>query len=109
MVENSIITEGCVIEGTDIYSVLSANVTVEAGAVVKDAVIMQGTTVKKNASILYSIIDEEAVIGENAVVGNDKENASEVTVIGMGAEIPQGLNVEEGKILSAEDVKGGNK
>ncbi|MBE6681133.1 MAG: glucose-1-phosphate adenylyltransferase [Ruminococcaceae bacterium] len=109
VVENSIITEGCVINGTVINSVLSANVTVEAGAVVKDSVIMQGTTVKKNASVLYSIIDEEATVGEGAVVGNDRENAKEVTVLGMGADLPAGAKVEEGKILSAEDVKGGNK
>ena len=108
VVENSIITEGCTIEGTVINSVLSANVTVEEGAVVKDSVLMQGTTVKKNASVLYSIIDEEAVIGEGASVGNDKENAKEVTVLGMGANLPAKAVVEEGKILSAEDVKGGN-
>ena len=108
VVENSVITEGCVINGTVINSVLSANVTVEAGAVVKDSVIMQGTTVKKNASVLYSIIDEEATIGEGAAVGNDKENAKEVTVLGMGANLPANAVIEEGKILSAEDVKGGN-
>ena len=107
VVENSVITEGCVISGTVVNSVLAAGITVEAGAVVKDSVIMQGTTVKKNASVLYSIIDEEAVIGEGAVVGNDKENASEVTVIGMGAVLPEGFVAEEGKILSADDVKGG--
>ena len=107
VVENSVITEGCVISGTVVNSVLAAGITVEAGAVVKDSVIMQGTTVKKNASVLYSIIDEEAVIGEGAVVGNDKEKASEVTVIGMGAVLPEGFVAEEGKILSADDVKGG--
>ena len=108
VVENSIITEGCAIEGTVINSVLSANVTVEKGAVVKDSVIMQGTTVKANAKVLYSIIDEEAVVGEGAVVGKEKETAKEVTVLGMGANLCAGAKVEEGKILSAEDVKGGN-
>ena len=109
VVENSIITEGCVIEGTVINSVLSANVTVEKGAVVKDSVIMQGTTVKKDAQVLYSIIDEEAVVGEGALVGADKLSAKEVTVLGMGAELPAGAKIDEGKILSAEDVKGGAK
>ena len=106
VVENSIITEGCAIEGTVINSVLSANVTVEAGAVVKDSVIMQGTTVKKDAQVLYSIIDEEAIVGEGAVVGADKVTAKEVTVLGMGTDLPAGAKIEEGKILSAEDVKG---
>lgn len=108
VVENSIITEGCVIDGTVINSVLSANVTVEKGAVVKDSVIMQGTTVKKNATVLYSIIDEEAIVSEGAVVGGDKESAKEVTVLGMGAKLPEGAKIDEGKILSAEDVKGEN-
>ena len=97
------------LEGAVINSVISANVTVEKGAVVKDSVIMQGTTVKANAKVLYSIIDEEATVGEGASVGADKEAAKEVTVLGMGAELPAGATVEEGKILSAEDVKGGNK
>ena len=108
IIENSVITEGCVIDGTVINSVLSANVVVENGAVVKDSVIMQGTTIKKNASVLYSIIDEEAIVAEGALVGNDKENAKEVTVLGMGAVVPDSFRVEEGKILSAEDLKGGS-
>ncbi len=107
-VENSVITEGCEIAGTVVNSILSAGVKVEEGAIVKDAVIMQGTVIKKNAKVFYSIIDEEAVIGKNAVVGNEKEKASEVTVIGMGTEIPEGFEVQEGKILSAGDMKGGN-
>ena len=109
VVENSIITEGCTIEGTVVNSVISANVTVEKGAVVKDSVIMQGTTIKKDAQVLYSIIDEEAVVGEGAVVGADKASAKEVTVLGMGSDLPAGAKVDEGKILSAEDVKGGAK
>ena len=59
--------------------------------------------------MLYSIIDEEAVVGEGALVGADKLSAKEVTVLGMGAELPSGTVIEEGKILSAEDVKGGAK
>lgn len=108
IIENSVITEGCVIDGTVINSVLSANVVIEEGAVVKDSVIMQGTKIKKNASVLYSIIDEEASVGEGAVVGNDKEHATEVTVLGMGAVVPDSFRIEEGKILSAEDLKGGS-
>jgi hypothetical protein len=30
-------------------------------------------------------------------------------VLGMGTDLPDGAKVEEGKILSAEDVKGGTK
>ncbi len=107
VVENSVITEGCKINGTVINSVLSAEVVVEEGAIIKDSVIMQGAVVKKNARVYYSIIDEETVIGEACVVGEEKDSASEVTVVGMGTVLPDGFKVEEGKILSSDEVKGG--
>ncbi len=106
VVENSVITEGCEIEGTVINSVLSATVKVEKGAVVKDAVIMRGTTIKSGAKVDYAIVSEDVVVGEKAVVGVAKENAKEVTVVGMGTCLPEGYVVEEGKILSADQVKG---
>ena len=106
IVENSVITEGCDVRGTVINSVISPGVKIEKGAVVKDSVIMQGCVVKNGARVLYSILDEEVTVGEDCTVGNDKENAKEVTVIGAGAILPDGFAVEEGKILSSEDVKG---
>jgi len=36
LVQNSMVTEGCVIEGEVDFSILFSNVTVEAGAVVRD-------------------------------------------------------------------------
>ncbi len=108
VIENSVITEGCVIDGTVINSVLSPGVKVEAGAVVKDSVIMQGTVVKKNAAVMYSILDEDVVIGEGCTVGSDKAKSKDVTVIGACSVLKDGEVVEEGKILSADDLKGGN-
>ena len=46
-VENSMITEGCEIDGEIDYSVLFANVTVEEGAEVTYSIVMPGTVVKK--------------------------------------------------------------
>ena len=107
MVENSVVTEGCVIDGTVINSVLSPGVKVEKNAVVKDSVIMQGTVIKSGAKVMYSILDEEVTVCENCVVGADLEKAKEVTVLGAGTVLPCGMIVEEGKILSSDDVKGG--
>lgn len=107
VIKNSVITEGCEINGTVINSVLSPGVRVEEGAVVKDSVLMTGTVVKKSAEVLYSIIDEEVTVGEGSVVGKEKETASDVTVVGASAVIPDGKTVADGKILSAEDINGG--
>ena len=108
VIENSVITEGCEIDGTVINCVISPGVKIEKGAVVKDSVIMQSSVIKKGARVLYSILDEEVTVGENCIIGNDKENAKDVSVVGAGANLPDGFAVEEGKIVSSDDIKGGN-
>ena len=105
--DNSLISEGCEIYGTVINSVISPGVLIEKGAVVKDSVIMGDSTVKAGSSILYSIIDENAVIGKDCSVGSDSEKAKKITVIGAGTVLPDGYTVETGKIISADEVDGG--
>ena len=91
-VENSMVTEGCEIEGNVDFSVLFANVTVEEGAEVKYSIVMPGTVIKKGAVVQYSIVAENAVIEEGAVVGESPENMKDikdwgVAVIGSGVTI----------------------
>ncbi len=105
--ENSLISEGCEIYGTVINSVISPGVLIEKGAVVKDSVIMGDSTVKSGSSILYSIIDENAVIGKDCSVGSDSEKTRKITVIGAGTVLPDGYTAEPGKIISADEVDGG--
>ena len=105
--DNSLISEGCEIYGTVINSVISPGVLIEKGAVVKDSVIMGDSTVKAGSSILYSIIDENAVIGKDCSIGSDSEKAKKITVIGAGTVLPDGYTVETGKIISADEVDGG--
>jgi len=115
VVQNSMITEGCVIEGTVDFSVIFAGVTIEEGAVVRDSIIMPGSVVKKGAVVDYTIVAEQAVIGENAVIGarpEKMENISEwgVTVIGNGVTIGAGVNIAPKSMvetdITAEEVQG---
>lgn len=46
-VENSMITEGSVVDGTVDFSIISSGVTIEEGASVKYSIVMPGTTIKK--------------------------------------------------------------
>ena len=94
-VQNSLISEGCMIEGTVDFSILFANVNIEKGAVVKDSIIMPGTTVKSGAVVQYAIVAEDAVIEENAVVGERPEAMANlddwgVTVVGNGVTVGKG-------------------
>ena len=46
-VENSMITEGSVVDGTVDFSIISSGVTIEEGASVKYSIVMPGTTIRK--------------------------------------------------------------
>jgi glucose-1-phosphate adenylyltransferase len=56
-VENSIVADGCKIDGTVINSVICRNVRVGAGAVVKNSILQDDTVVDKNATLDYIITD----------------------------------------------------
>lgn len=99
---NSIITEGCVIEGLVENSVLSNGVIVEKGAVIKDSVIMSGVVVKAGSIVNYSIIDSNATISENAIVGENKATAKGITVIGSDITIGAGSIVEAGLMIDSD-------
>jgi len=97
-VQNSMVTEGCMIAGTVDFSVIFAGVTIEEGAVVRDSIIMPGSVIKKGAVVDYTIVAENAVIGENATVGARPEGMEDisgwgVTVIGGGVRVGAGVSI----------------
>ena len=98
-VENSSITEGCEIYGTVINSVLGYGVVVEAGACVKDSVIMHHCTVKEGAQVEYSILDSDVTVGRGAKIGRDKESAEGITVVGTGIEIADGEDIADNQMI----------
>ena len=96
--QNSMISEGCIVEGDVDFSILFAGVTVEKGAVVHDSIIMPGSVIKAGAVVEYSIVAENVVVGENAQVGDRPENIEDkanwgVTVIAKGIHIGKNAKV----------------
>ena len=57
---HSLITDGCTIEGTVEYSVLSPGVRVERGAVVRYSIIMTDTVIRAGAMVDRSIVDKRS-------------------------------------------------
>ncbi len=107
-VENSMMAEGCVIDGDIDYSVLFADVVVEEGAKVDSSIVMPGTVIKKGAVVQYAIVAENAVIEPGAVVGETPENVPNrddwgVAVVGAGVTVGAGAKVEP-KAMAGEDV-----
>ena len=108
-VENSMIGEGCVIDGAVDYSILFSNVTVEEGAKVRYSIVMPGTTIKSGAVVEYAIVAENAVIEEGAHVGESPEEIDNlekwgVTVIGEKVTIGQNAKVKAKEMIDT-DVK----
>lgn len=64
-VSNSIVADGCIIEGTVINSVLFRGVKVGKGTVIKDSIIMQNVNVMDNVKLTNVILDKEVVVSEN--------------------------------------------
>ena len=62
---NSLVGEGCRIDGVVENSILFPGVTVEPGAVVRNCVLFKETTVRKGAQLAYVIADKDVEIAEN--------------------------------------------
>ncbi|MDD6147096.1 MAG: glucose-1-phosphate adenylyltransferase [Oscillospiraceae bacterium] len=109
-VENSMVGEGCYIEGEVDYSILFSNVNIEPGALVRYSIVMPGTTVKSGAVVEYAIVAENAVIEPKAHVGESPEEIENldnwgVTVIGENVTVGSGAKVKAKEMID-KNVKG---
>ena len=68
-VHRSLISHGCVIDGTVVNSVLSPGVRVDVGAVVRDSIVMFDSVIRSGAVVDRAILDKEVVVGPGAIVG----------------------------------------
>ncbi len=117
-VHRSLISHGCVINGTVVNSVLSPGVRVDVGAVVRDSIVMFDTVIRSGAVVDRAILDKEVVVGQGAIVGDgpdfDTPNRAEpsrlntgITVVGKQSVIPRsvrlGRNVKVGEKVRSSD------
>ncbi|HEY3310575.1 MAG TPA: glucose-1-phosphate adenylyltransferase [Anaerolineales bacterium] len=94
----SMVSNGCVIAGTVINSVLSPGVRVEKGAVVRDSVIMNDTVIRAGAEVSCCVLDKGIEVGPGVKLGfgkDDTPNEQEpanlntgITIVGKRAKIP---------------------
>ena len=77
-IEDSLVVDGCLVDGTVKHSVLSTSAQIREGAGVEDSVIMSGAVIGKGAKIKRAIIGEGAHISE----GVEIDGTEEVQVVG---------------------------
>lgn len=83
-VSNSLIADGCIIEGEVENSVLFRGVKVGKGAKVKNCILMQGTVVGDNAEFSYLITDKNVSICENHILTSSPQYPM---YVGKGASV----------------------
>ncbi|MGI6781902.1 MAG: glucose-1-phosphate adenylyltransferase subunit GlgD [Acholeplasmataceae bacterium] len=103
IITNSLISDGSIIEGTVINSVLSPGVFVRRGAVVKDSVLLNNVIVAENVKLDRVIADKDVTIGRNTQIGfgadytpNDEKPEllhSGITVIEKGTIVDGDLKI----------------
>jgi glucose-1-phosphate adenylyltransferase len=117
-VENSLVANGCRIDGTVISSVLSSGVRVEPGAEIRDSVIMSDAVIASGARVERAIVDKYVHIGARAMVGWGDSPATQehewlhgLVLVGKDADLPDGVRVGRASIIgvgaTAKDLAGG--
>jgi glucose-1-phosphate adenylyltransferase len=109
-VSHSLITDGCVIEGSVEFSVLSPGVRVHRGAVVRHSIIMTDSEVQEGAVVDRCIVDKQVHVGRGAYLGWGKDYAintlgnltTGITLVGKNAELPAGLRVGRNCVLVSD-------
>ena len=106
-ISNSVVSEGCVINGAVINSIISRGATVKKGAVIKDSIIMPNAIVGENATINHSIVGWNANIESGAQVGEYQEKAIagewQIAVVGPNVTVKSGDTVKAGAMLEEEN------
>lgn len=83
-VSNSLVADGCIIEGEVENSVLFRGVKVGKGAKVKNCILTQGTVVGDNAELNYLITDKNVSICENHILTSSPQYPM---YVGKGASV----------------------
>ena len=107
-VNTSLISEGCQIYGAVESSVISKNVIIEEGAVIKDSIIMENCVIGAGTVIDRCIIDQDTVVGAGVTMGVGENIPNEgrpkiyntgITVLGSNTNIPDGVTIGKNCVI----------
>jgi glucose-1-phosphate adenylyltransferase len=73
IVEDSLINEGCVVEGYISHSVLFQGVTIGEGSFIKDSVVMPGCVIGRDVKIENAVVAPGMVVADGTVLRPEKE------------------------------------
>ncbi len=112
-VSSSLVSAGCIIEGTVINSVLSPGVWVKKGAMVSNSVIFEDCVLGEQAKVDLAILDKRVQVGRGAVLGHGdnltvvnkqypKHLYTGISLVGKEARIPAEARIGRNCIVNNE-------
>ncbi len=95
---NSLVYNGCEVNGLVRNSILFPGVKVAKGAEIHDSVLFFNNTVQEGACLKNVVSDVNTNFGPNSQVGGDstKNNHKNISVIGWNNQIPEGIEIGTG-------------
>jgi glucose-1-phosphate adenylyltransferase len=91
--ERALLAPGARVAGRVEGSVIGRGAVVEAGAVVRDAVVLPHAVVRAGATVQRAIIDDGVEVGAGATVGAPE---GELALVGLGAKVEAGTELGAG-------------
>jgi len=111
-IHRSLICDGCVIEGTVEYSILSPGVQVRAGAVVRDSIIMTDSVIGPEAVLDRVILDKNVIVGKGAHLGFGEDYTPNrdqpdqlrtgISLVGKNTVLPPGIIVGRNVVIGSD-------
>ncbi len=102
-VTRSLVSHGCILNGTVHHSVLSPGVFVAEGAIVRDSVLFPDCIVGPSSVLDHVILDKHVVVGSGVRLGDGDDNTPNrneprnlntgITIVGKNARVASGFRV----------------
>ncbi len=86
LVKNSLINEGCIVEGELNNSILFSDVHIEKGAIINNSVVLSGSVIKENAIINNTVVLEDMTVEAGLVIG-EKDDGNIYVISEDGVDI----------------------
>lgn len=107
-IRQSVMYNGCMIEGEVEHSILFPGVRVEKGAVIRDSIVMFDTIIGAGSTIEQSIIGSDVRIDKNVSIGCAEESEIdtlqdgnyEITIVGEGTQIPESTSIGKNCVIN---------
>jgi glucose-1-phosphate adenylyltransferase len=111
-IRRSLVSHGCIINGSVEHSLLSPGVFVAEGALVRDSILFPDCIVGPGSTLDRVILDKQVVVGADVRLGDGEDTRPNrtqprnlqtgITVVGKGARIPSGLRIGRNCLIGSD-------